>query len=496
MRLRLSPFMQDIVMTAFATAVTMVSLILITQWLARGLGPTEFGVWGLSRRVYAALTNVTTIPLGVALARGFALTDQARERRAILIAGVILAVVPNSALLLAGALLPGAGAGVLFHDPARGGLLLASLAGLVGTAGYTVVYARYRGLQQMRLANLWQLGAVGLGPLLVTWWLRDQPRADRVVLWSGLVPCAAYLPLLGWLWAARRAPGADVQSSLRDLLRYSIPRMPGGLAFGVLMALGPLLAPYFTTLADAGYLVAAQSALRIVEAATASFAVVALPKVASLKAGLAAEFVQARVEDLVALSLHLGLFATGQMILWSPEIVRVWLGEAYVPAIPIVRVMLIAVAPYLAYAVLRSVIDALEDRAVNAANIYAALGITLVLSLLLPWLGLGALGLSIAGAAGFISLGLLSVRHLWRSLGLRGSELRVGPVLGLNLTLGAVVTALRAVLPEAWGAGPRLLAGAGLAGSAALLYVAVLRQWGTRWIAEVELRVVHRMAGP
>jgi len=484
--------MQDILLAAVTTAASVASLILVTKWLAGGLGPTEFGFWGLSRRLFITVTSVSTIPLGVALARGLAMARDEGEMQATLLAGALIALVPNLLLLVLGLLAPDLWAVLVFRDPARGGLIVATAAGLGGMAVYTVVFGWYRGRQQMRRASFWQLWSLGLGPLLAAWSLRDSQLADPVVLAMGLTPLVAVLPLVGWVVKAPIPPWHRITARIRDLLRYAVPRIPGGLAFGVLLSIGPLLAGYAGTMADAGYLVVGQSALRVVEGATASFAVVALPKIASMNADGATDFLRDRSEDLIAMALHLGLFLSGLLLLWAPEIVAVWLGPGYELAVPVVRVFLMGVCPYLGYAVLRSVIDALEERAVNARNVYRAVGVTTALSLLAALTDMGTLGLAGAGVLGFCLLGALSVRHLWRSLHLGSAELRVAGVVGVNIGFLALFAVLRNQLPLHWTAGGRLVAGivAGLLGGVA--YVLLLRRRGVRWVSEIEERLMYR----
>ncbi len=113
-----------------------------------------------------------------------------------------------------------------------------------------------------------------------------------------------------------------------------MPRIPGAAALAGLTAVGPLLAPYFGDLREAGFLVAAQSVLRVAEVGAAGFGLVVLPKVSALQARQQDHFLQARVEDLVGLVLHVGLFAACQLAIWAPEIIRVWLGAAYDAAVP------------------------------------------------------------------------------------------------------------------------------------------------------------------
>lgn len=493
---RPTQFIQDVLLSAVTSLVTMGSLILVTGWLAVGLGPHGFGAYALSRRLLSAVTSFSTVPVGVALARALAMAPDDRDRLAYLGAGTIFAVVPNLVLLLVGAAFAGFWAKVFFSDAGYAPVLVATLVLVVASALYTVVFARYRGTGAMRQANGWQLWALAVGPALVAGALARSGRVDLIVLLMAAVTFTVALPLVRWLARAVAAgvTWAAVRDRLRELLRYGLPRVPGGIAFGGLLAIGPFLAPYFGDLRQAGFLVAGQSIMRVVEGGTSAFGLVALPKMAALQASRRTGFIRERVEDIVAVAFHLGLFASCQLLLWSREIVLTWLGPGFEEAVPLIRVMLLAVVPYLGYALLRSVIDALDERAVNTGNTFMACGVTAALSLGFGFAGWGAFGLALAGSLGFITLGLLSIRHLWRELGLSAAHLSVLPALALNTVMVAAMVGVRELLPSDLPRATVLAIGLSLEAVGFVLYLLGLRRAGARWLVEVEARLLPRRA--
>jgi O-antigen/teichoic acid export membrane protein len=492
---RPSPFIQDVLLTGLTSLVTMGSLIVATGWLAAGLGPRSFGVYALSRRL-VSVVGLFSVVVGVALTRSLAMAKEERDRLAYYSAAALFAVVPNLILVAAGIPLAGFWARVLFADAVHAPVLVATLALLVGSALYAVVFAGYRGTGRMRRANLWHLWALALGPALVAGTLADSGQVDLIVLATAAVMLPVVVPLGRELTrAATVGVGwSDVRKRLAELMRYGLPRVPGAFAVGGLLAIGPFLAPYFGDLRQAGFLVAGQSMMRVVEGGTSAFGVVALPRIAALHAAQRTGFIRERVEDIVAVAVHVGLFATCQLLLWSRAIVLAWLGPGYEEAVPLIRVMLLAVVPYLSYSLLRSVIDALHEEAVNAGNGFVACGVTAVLSVGFGLVGWGAFGLALAGSLGFVTLGLLSVRHLWRSLGLSAAHLSLVPALGLNAILVAFMAGARELLPsdQPWTA--MLAIGIALEAMAFAIYLLGLRRAGARWLAEVEARLRPRGA--
>ena len=137
----------------------------------------------------------------------------------------------------------------------------------------------------------------------------------------------------------------------------------------------------------------------------------------------------------------------------------------------------------------RAVIDGLEERAVNTQSMLVACAVTVVLSLALGLGGLGVLGLAVAGAIGFVTLGALSVRYVWRTLGLGAGHLAAGLAVGANLLAGLLAIGARQWLRDELQGLPLLAAGLGW--SVALLagYLAALRRARVRWVLEIEQRL-------
>jgi len=488
---RPSPFLRDVISSALSAAGIMLSLVAVTGWLASGLGPAGFAIYALSRRLLTAVTSFSTVPVGVALTRALAIESRERERQVYLVAGTVFVLTPNLVLLGVALLAPGTWSRYLLTDARHAPVLIATMLLIVGMAGFTVVLARYRGTDRIGRGNLWQLWVLAAGPALVAGALARSGRVDLIVLLTALVMVSGTLPLVRWLAraGAARIGWTEVRPRLVELMRYGVPRVPGGLAFGGLMAIGPFLAPYFGTLREAGFLVAGQSILRVVEGATSAFSLVALPKVAALRARRQHQFLRDRVEDMISMVLHLGLFGTTQLLIWSGEIAVAWLGPAYGEAVPLIRILMAAVVPYLAYAMLRTTIDGLEERAVNTHHMYAACATTGILSLALGAAGFGAAGLAGAGACGFIVLGALTVRHLWTTLGARTGHLAVRPALWFNLAAGAATLEVRRLLVPHLAPRPLLGAALGLAAFAFAGYLLVLRRLRVRWVREIEHRL-------
>ncbi|GAG31761.1 unnamed protein product, partial [marine sediment metagenome] len=226
---------------------------------------------------------------------------------------------------------------------------------------------------------------------------------------------------------------SDIRSSTKTLLNYSLPRVPAGFALAGLLTLGPLLAGYVGGLREAGFFVVGQSVFRIMESAIVGFGLVALPKISQLLAKDKAEFLKSKIEDILIMIFQLGLFVTIHTFIWSKEIVLVWLGSEYINAVPIMKIIILSLGPYLGYVVLRSIVDAVEVRAINTFNLSLSLVIAAVISIIFIYAGFGVIGLAIGTTVGFAALGIMTSSYLMRRYQISFENFMLQSVLLLNI---------------------------------------------------------------
>jgi O-antigen/teichoic acid export membrane protein len=485
--LHVSPFIRDLAFTTFTSGATIAALIAAIRLLAEGLGPDGFGAYMLARRILSTIDPLSTLAMGIALTRYVALVD-GRAKHDYLIAGMALAIVPGALAMLLSLGFARPLATLFFLNGDYAPLVRATGWMIFGYSWFTVLYAWYRAVGRMTLANIWQLGAIAAAPLVLAA-IYNRPGGETwIVLWSGAALFAAACPML---LEARRgfAQGAIVRGApLRALVAYGAPRVPGGLAFAGLLAVGPFLAPYYGSLRDVGYVAVGQSILRVVEGGTEAFGRVALPKISRLMATEGIGRLQERVADVVAVVLHLGLFVTLHLWLWTSELTRVWLGATYLDAVPVIRVSVIGILPYLTFVTLRSIIDAIEERAINANNLYMSLGVTVALALTLARLRYGAVGLAIATTAGFTLLGGLTFGALWRRCRFALRPLLIPECVALNALLVGIAAAARRGFYASNVSVP--LAALVLEVVLAAIYAFGLWKLRARWIGEFTRRVV------
>lgn len=489
-RLRPSPFVRDLVTTAATSVATGVAVVLVARLIVDSLGPSEFGAFAIARQVVALVTPFSTVAMGVTLARYVAVvSDDARSRARYLLAAVVLCWCALVVLSVGGVVFSRPFASWLFHEPGRAPLLRAVIIWIGGYSLFDVLYGYYRGCGRINSANAWRLVLVGIAPVLVAARVAPHAGLDRVVL---LIAAAYYLtlvPLSSVALAARAGLGRVAREGyIRRLARFGLPRVPGGVALAGILGVGLLIAARFGSSRDSGYLAAGQAVFALAEAAIAPFSLLVLPKVARLHAVGDRSFLRARIGDAVSFVVHVGLFGTIQALVWADKIILTWLGEPYRSSVTPMRILLTGLVPFLAYVVLRSVIDGIDDRPVNTYNLFLSLALTVSCSLVLAALRLGVAGIAAGTALGMLALGYRTLVYLHHRAWIDGVPPRVFESLLLNAVCFAIAVLMRLALSSV----PRgLQLGIAAVATAAMFaaYVAMLHRLRVGWVWEAKIRI-------
>jgi O-antigen/teichoic acid export membrane protein len=494
---RVSGFVLDVVVTASSSIATVVAMALSTRLLAEQLAPSEFGAFAIGKRVAATIVAVVGLGMGVTLARYMAMTKTQAERDRIVIAGFLLAIVPSLLVLSMGSLLLPAAARIFFADASYAPLMLWILFAIVAQSIYLMHYALLRGEQRFGRSSFWQLLTNAVGPLLVVVIIHTIGDATQVTAWLAVPFFLAIVPVLMRVVSAMARERAHIRSWLPSqvqvLLAYGAPRVPANFGLAALFAVPALLSPYLASLEAASAFAAVQALFAMLDGATSAIGLVALPKISALLVDSQHAYLRERIASLFGMALHLGLFVSALCVVFADVVVLALLGESYGSAIAPMRIVGAALGAHMLYVLLRSVIDAVETRAVNTRNLAIALLIEVVLSGVAFATGLGIAGLALALAAAVVVLGVMTAVHVRSTWGLT----RVAPgaltILGLNaVVLGLTVLArVSGIAPFGL---PRLnvqdgLAAAVLCVGAGALYLILLRLARAAWLSEISDRL-------
>lgn len=418
-------------------------MIFIMRFLAKGLGPEEFGAYSLARRIISNIAPLAILSIDVALARYIAMTNERRLQGTYIFASLVSAGATLVLIFIIAVSASKQLSYLLFHSNEYLKLYYVSLFLLVGYSIFIIVYSYFRGMQKFNIANSLQLGLMAIMPLVISYYFAYKKDSSLIVFLMGAVFYLSIIPLIIVITKTKLPRLSDIKSSVKIILKYSIPRVPAGFALAGLLTLGPFLASLILGLKEAGYFVVGQSVFRVMESAIVGFGLVALPKVSQLFAEDNAEFLKLKIEDILIMIFQLGLFVTIHTFIWSKEIVLVWLGSEYIAAVPIMKIIILSLGPYLGYVILRSIVDAVEVRAINTLNLSISLIFAAVLSIIFIYAGFGMIGLAIGTTIGFVILGILTSLFLLRRYLISFENFMFPQVILLNIIFAGSVLIIK-----------------------------------------------------
>lgn len=489
LKIKLSPFLKNIVTTTVTSLIAIISMIFIMRFLAKGLGPEEFGAYSLARRIISNIAPLATLSIEIALARYIAMTNKNKLQSSYIVSSLI-SVGTTLILLLLIVVLAGKHLSYLiFHSHEYLNLYYASFFLLIGYSIFAIIYAFFRGNQQFNAANSLQLILMAIIPLVIAYIFAYKKNSSLIVFLMGVAFFLSLIPLVLIMLKTKLPRIRDIKSSIKTLLKYCIPRVPAGFALAGLLTLGPLLAGYIGGLKEAGYFVIGQSAFKVMEAAIVGFGLVALPKVSQLIAEEKVEFLRSKIEDMLTMIFQLGIFVTIHTFIWSKEIVLVWLGPEYIESVPIMKIIILSLGPYLGYVILRSIVDAVEVRAINTVNLFLSLLFAVVSSLILFYAGFGLIGLAVGTTLGFITLGILTGLYLIRRYSISFENFMFQWVILLNILFAATILIIKHYIAPSLSQSTLLIIGFIIEGLFFMCYLYFFFRKNARWTSEIKNRL-------
>lgn len=385
--------------------------ILALKLAAMYWGSAGFGEYVLGRRVIGFLQPAVLCGMGVAVTRKVAMARaEGGDSEWRWLDGALL--ICGGTILLTSAVLLGLSewvAGVFFGDVALAPLARALTPCVAGLVLHYVAYAVLRGRHASNPANMLQ--AVNLGVLPLAAFALPGLQPPGLLLCLGLAQLVVSLVVL----ISLRRPGPEIpafrtvwRTSGRELFAYGAPRVPGEFMLGALSTLPVTAAAHDGGTVLAGQIGLGLSLLTLLGSLFTPLGILMLP---SISARVATGKVAGLAREVWRLTLAcLGVTLLGTLGL---ELLAGWgipfvFGPEFAGAVGPIRIIAVAALPYVAYVILRNVLDAIHAAPLNTANLAIALAVQAGVILL----GRGPLSVPIAVAAGLTTLGLLTA---WRT---------------------------------------------------------------------------------
>ncbi len=389
--------------------------------LAAGFGPAGFGEYALARRAASFMQPVLLMGLSVGLVRYIAITSSEGARdpdlRASYIATGCGAVVVFSLIVLAIVnAAPAFFAKLVFGRKGYEGHLLAISLMVESYIINSLVFAYYRGRGDFVLANLMMALCQGLAPLAAV--LFSGSVLDAVLL-TGIIITALsamfslpvfkeVLPKIG-----RLRPGA-----IRELLRYGLTRVPGDFSLAAMLGLPAFLTAHFYGVRQAGYVAFGISLVSMVGAIFGPVGFVMLPRLTSIVSEGRHVEAKSILKRIIVFTFLVSVTTTLILFFFAGYLVNYWLGAKFVDSADVIRLSVLAAVPNALFVSLRSTIDAVYVKAVNAVNMYKALLVSVAAYVVVRAGNMDLTGIPVSFLAGMVILCILTLRVSLTAYGL------------------------------------------------------------------------------
>jgi O-antigen/teichoic acid export membrane protein len=375
-KFRLHPFFTDVLLTGVTQVLILLANLFMVSLVSNWMGLVALGEYLLLKRVSAWLLTATQLGLGVALPREIAhACEDTKVRAKQYFAAALVVLVPLLAVVSMVALLASKTVAQLCFGSPKIDLVYALVLLLTGSCLQTIVFAYYRGLQRMRLANFVQLGGLVAVPLLAFAAERSSHSPALLIEATGIG-----MAVISIVWAvpiifkSRNFRSHFVPDAGR-LLGYGVVRVPGDIACGALLTLGPVMVSHYTSMEQLSYMLLGVTCLSMASLAFWPVVMLLLAKVSNLLGAGRSEDVKEYVQHLRSAVIQLSALVMTQAFIFVGPLARWWLGASYLPGLPVICIIMFAIPGFMYYYTMRSVLDAASTTPYNTRNVMLALAI-------------------------------------------------------------------------------------------------------------------------
>ncbi len=451
MKLKLRPIFKNVLLTFTTQVIVLAAFIYIYRFIGKNFGPEGVGEYSLVKRVTALLSPLLLLGLGMGIPRYIAMSRDKEQRSAYMKVGFVAAIL-TFVFLISMNLFKQRFAEIFFNNIGYASLVLPLSFLLAGFVLHSLVYSYFRGRLLVKTFNFLQVINLALVPLIILILFKNITM-DKLITLIGITTFV--ISLIFSLFFAKeffiRVGRSQFKNSWKELLRYSLPRIPSSFALSGLFSLGPILAAHFVSIEEVGYLSVSQRLLSIAGTAIAPLGLILLPKISSMIIQKRDEEIKENLNYLIGASIQLSIFASFQLVIFADTIIEYWLGSEFLGAIPVMRIASCSIFFYLLYRTVGSILDASKTRPINTINLFISLalfltnsGILLFIVKIFPII----ISISIAFVSGLICLGILSyisIRRLYpEKLSKDLKYFLIG--IGVNIMIGSIAISAKSFI--------------------------------------------------
>lgn len=417
--MKLKPFFKEVFLTFATQFIVMLSLFLFYRLLAINFGPEGVGVFSLTRKVVGFFKPFLFLGLWIGIPRYIATAKDAEQKNSYIKAGGLIVLITTFVTFLLVNFFPGVFNDIFFgaenHD-----LVFPFSIFLVGLSLHALGYSYFRGKLFIKTFNALQIINLALIPILVIIFF----KGVSVEYLIGLIGIFTFSIALIFILYFVKIFFSHVKKdtfvvSLRNLILYSVPRIPAEFALTGLFSLGPIFAVHFASIEEVGYLAVGQSLLGATGLILSPLGLVLLPKFSKMMVHEKKEEIQKKVNFLIAMAIQCSIFLSVLLLIFTDTVIMYWLGPGFYDAVSVIRVLFCSVFFYVFYVTMKNILDSVKIKPINTINLLISLAIFLssgifflhFMKSLSP-----IISLALATSLGVICLGVLtyiSIRRIY-----------------------------------------------------------------------------------
>lgn len=357
---------QDSIVTLIISACMIVLNIALTFLLSRFFPTREFEDYLFARRFITTVFPITTLSIGTGLTWILArkIASNPESVKCELKGTVALIVIFNFVVLLLAFILPSdfIQSYIFPLGAAQNFLWKVVFIWLFAYSAYIVLYSYYRGLLDMRSANILNLFMNGVFPIaifLLLWFLGKLYASFFLFCWAAAY-LLCFIPILKNCGNFFDGTLAAIRQVLSSSILYSISRIPAGFLYGFPFFVLPFYMMKHGL--DTVYFLSALLVIQTLSFLTDPLAQVFLPRSANWNESNDMKNLKKLTGDFLGLALHCGLIVSAILFAHGKSIARIWFGPGFLESGFCIQILALSIVPVITYPPLRSILDGIEKK--------------------------------------------------------------------------------------------------------------------------------------
>jgi len=395
----------------FATEfIVLISSLLVYKLAAIVLGNTGFSEYALSRRILSFIQPAALMGLTVGIPRFMGYHSMSSKDKSDLyfFSGAVITCLTVLIIIPIFLLLRYQISFLLFASSDYSHFIFPINLLLVGTIVHLLCYSYFRGRLFMLKANILQTVNIAILPLAVFGFAKD---TVNVLMLLGAARCLISLVSLYIIF--RQLTLLDLRKNIvlysKELLRYSIPRVPGDFGWAALLSLVAFFTAHSSGVIEAGNVAFGISLLVAGGSLLSPIGIVLLPHASRMVARLQIPELRVFVKRILFMSVLLAVFGVIILEIFGNRIIELYLGHNFVGMTFVLKILIIASIPYAIFVTMVNVIDSFYIKAMNTKNILISLSFFLLCGGVTTIIGGDYLYIVIEFVSAFAILGFLTL---------------------------------------------------------------------------------------